>query len=179
MKSGLRFGLNFTTVTIESEGISSKPNMPMGIHFGLNFEIPFNKNFSIFSGFMLSSKGADYKIDTVDFSLTPAYIEIPVNTAFNFGFKAARISLFAGPYLACAIGGYEIVSGNGFKYLTFGAGRNNDLKYFDFGFNFGVGVNIKSLVVLAQYGLGLTDISPAKDMIMRNKVIGISIIFSK
>lgn len=179
MESGLRFGLNLTSVTIESEGISSKPNMPLGIHFGLNFKIPLNKNFSIFSGFMLSSKGADYKIDTVDFSLTPAYIEIPVNTAFDFRFKTARISLFAGPYLACTIGGYEIVSGNKFKYLTFGAGRNKDLKYLDFGFNFGVMVNIKSMVFLAQYGLGLADISPAKDMIMRNKVIGISMIFSK
>lgn len=175
MKSGYRFGLNLTTMTIKTKGIASKPETPMGVHFGGNYEIPLKGNFSLLSGFLFSSKGSDYKIDSIDFSLAPTYIEIPVNLAYNFGSRATKISLFAGPYSAFVIGGYKIVSGSGFKYLAFGAGRNNDLKSFDFGFNFGVGVNIKGYLISAQYGIGLTNLSPTDDSKMRNMVIGISI----
>jgi hypothetical protein len=175
MKSGYKFGLNLTTMTIKTIGLGSKPETLPGIHFGYNYEIPLIRNLSFLTGFLFSSKGAVYKIDNVNFSLTPTYIEIPANIACNFGSKATKISLFAGPYLACAMGGYKIVSGGGFKYLALGGGKNSDLKYFDFGLNFGVGVNIKGYLISAQYGIGLTNVSPKDDSIMRNKVIGISI----
>jgi hypothetical protein len=176
MTSGIRIGMNLTTMTIKTKGISTKPETPIGIHFGVNYEISLKRNFSILTGFILSSKGADYKIDTVDFSLTPAYIEIPVNIAYSFDIEPIKISLFAGTYSACAIGGYKIVLGNEVKYLNFGTGKNNDLKYFDFGFNFGVGVNIRKYIISGQYGIGITNVSPANDSKMKNKVIGISII---
>jgi Outer membrane protein beta-barrel domain len=175
MTSGIRIGMNLTTMTIKTKGLTTKPETPMGVHFGIIYELPLKKNFSILSGIVFSSKGADYKIDTVDISLTPTYIEIPVNLAYNLNIKAIRISLFGGPYAACAIGGYKIVSGNEFKYLNFGTGSNSDLKYFDFGFNFGIGVKIRSYEISAQYGIGLTNVSPVADSQMKNKVIGISI----
>lgn len=175
MKSGFRFGMNLTTMTIQTKGITLRPETPFGVHFGTNYEIPFNRNFSIFYGFLFSSKGSDYKIDTIDISLAPTYIEIPVNIAYNFGSGATKISLFAGPYTACAIGGYKIVSGGGFKYMAFGPGANNDLKSLDFGFNLGIGVNIKGYLISAQYGIGMRNISPADDSKMRNRVFGISV----
>lgn len=175
MQSGYRFGLNLTTMTISTPGSVSKPETPMGVHFGFNYDIPLNENFSLLYGFLFTSKGTDYKIDTFDISLTPTYIEIPVNIACNLGSGAIKITLFTGPYAACAIGGYKIVSGEELKYLAFGPGENKDLKYSDFGFNFGVGVNIKGLLISAQYGIGLTDVSPANDSKIRNKVIGFSI----
>ena len=162
-------------MTIKTKGLVSKPETPLGVHFGYNFEFPIKRNFTFLTGFIFSSKGSDYKIDTAVISLTPTYIEIPVNIVSNFRLKATIISLFAGPYLACAIGGYKIEPGGGFKYLTFGAGKNKDLKYFDFGFNFGAGVNIKGFLISAQYGFGLTNLSPTDYSTMRNKVIGISI----
>jgi hypothetical protein len=179
MKAGYRFGINLTTIKINTNGIISKPETPIGIHFGAYYDIALKRHFSIQSGFLFSSKGADYKIDTVSYSLAPTYIEIPVNLAYHFGSKTTKISLFAGPYSGCAIGGYKIVSGNEFKYLNFGSDQNDDLKRFDFGFNFGVGVSIKGYVISAQYGIGLTNISSANNFKMRNKVIGISIISLK
>jgi hypothetical protein len=176
MTSGVRIGMNLTTMTIKTKGISTKPETPIGIHFGVDYEIPLKRNISIQTGLILSSKGADYKIDTVDYSLTPAYVEIPVNISYSFTIKPIKISLFAGTYSACAIGGYKIVSGNEFKYLNFGTGKNKDLKYFDFGFNFGVGVDIRNYVISAQYGIGIINVSPVNDSKMKNKVIGISII---
>jgi hypothetical protein len=175
MKSGYRFGLNLTTMTIQTNGTSLKPDIPMGIHFGANYEILLARNFSMYYGFIFSSKGADYKIDTLDISLAPTYIEVPVNIAYNFGSKSARISLFAGPYSACAIGGYKIESGSSLKYLVLGRGKNCDLRSLDFGFNLGIGVNIKGYLISAQYGIGLRNISPTPDSKMRNRVVGISV----
>jgi hypothetical protein len=51
------------------------------------------------------------------------------------------------------------------------------LKPFDIGLNFGAGINIKGLMISAQYGIGLANLSPVTigDSEMKNKVIGISI----
>jgi hypothetical protein len=176
MKSGYRFGINLTTIDFRTNRVCYNLKTPMGVHFGGYYDISLNKHLSIQTGFVFSSKGADYKIDTVDLLLTPTYIEIPVNLALNFGSKTIKISLFAGPYSACAIGGYEIISGNKFKYLSFGRDVNDDLKHFDLGFNFGIGINVRNFLITTQVGLGFTDVSPCNDLIMKNKVIGISMI---
>jgi hypothetical protein len=175
LRSGYRFGINLTSMAIDAKGLASRPERPTGIQFGLNYDLPFNRHLFILSGFVFSSKGADYKIDTTGYSLAPSYVEIPVNIGIRTGSKTTRVSFFAGPYAACAIGGYEIISGNEFKYLNLGRTKNDDLKYFDFGFNTGVSVEIRSFVISAQYGTGLTNVSPANNIKMRNNVIGISI----
>jgi Outer membrane protein beta-barrel domain len=175
IKSGYIFGLNLTTVSITTSHTLSNPGMPLGVHFGMDYSMPLNKKFSLLCGFLFSSKGSDYKIDSVDISLTPTYLEIPLNINCTFGSKATKILLFAGPYCACTIGGYQIISGREFRYLKFGSDETKDLKFFDFGFNFGTGVSFKNIMISAQYGIGLTDVSPARDIAMRNKVIGISV----
>jgi hypothetical protein len=75
------------------------------------------------------------------------------------------------------VGGYKIEPGGELKNISFGSGKNTDLKPFDIGLNFGAGVNIKGLLISAQYGIGLANISPltTDDSEMKNKVIGISI----
>jgi hypothetical protein len=177
IKPGYIFGLNFSTIALKTKGISSEPDTPAGIHFGGFFEIPIKGNFAFQPGLLLSAKGSNYKIDTVEFSLSPIYIEVPVTAVFSFGSDAIKISLFTGPYFACGIGGYKIESGGELNSISYGSGENDDLKTFDIGFNFGAGINIKGLLISAQYGIGLVNISPVTtvDTEMKNKVIGISI----
>jgi hypothetical protein len=126
---------------------------------------------------LFSAKGSNYKNDSVEFSLSPIYIEVPVIAVYSFGSDAIKISLFAGPYFACGVGGYKIESGSELKNISFGSGKNNDLKPFDIGLNFGAGINIKGLLISAQYGIGLSNLSPVTLYVseMKNKVIGISI----
>ena len=177
IKTGYIFGLNLSTMTLKAKDISSAPETPVGIHFGGFFEIPLKGNFALEPGLLFSAKGTNYKIDTLEFSISPIYIEVPVIAVYSFGSDVIKISLFAGPYFACGVGGYKIEPGGELKNISFGSGKNTDLKPFDIGLNFGAGVNIKGLLISAQYGIGLANISPltTDDSEMKNKVIGISI----
>lgn len=177
IKSGYIFGLNLSTMTLKTKGISSNPKTQGGIHLGGFFEIPLAGKFTFQPSLLFSAKGSNYKIDTVQHSLSPVYIEVPIIVAYRFGSDVVKTSLFAGPYFACGIGGYKMDSGGELKDISFGSGENNDLKPFDIGFNFGVGVNIKGLLISAQYGIGLANVSPVTTFYskMKNNVIGISI----
>jgi len=174
---GYIFGLNLSTITLKSNGINSKPEVPIGIHFGGFLEIPIKDNLALEPGFIFSAKGSNYKIDSVEYSLSPIYIEVPVNAVYSFGSDEIKISLFTGPYFACGVGGYKIEPGGELKNINFGSNGNNDLRSFDFGLNFGAGINIKGLLISAQYGIGLSNLSPVTldGLEMKNKVIGISI----
>jgi len=177
IKPGYIFGVNFSTVSLNAKGIISSPETPVSFHFGGVCEIPVIGNLTFDPAILLSAKGSNYKIDTVEFSLSPIYIEIPVIMMYSFGTDNIKISLFAGPYFACGVGGYKIGQGGELQNINYGSGANDDLKTLDFGLNFGAGVNIKGLLISAQYGIGLANIAPEStfDSEMKNKVIGISI----
>ena len=145
IKPGYIFGLNVSIITLNPKGIESAPDKPLGIHFGGFLEIPLIGNFSFQPGFLLSAKGANYRIDSVDYSLSPIYIEIPAIAMYSFGSDAIKISLFAGPYFACGVGGYKIEPGGELTNVNYGSDENSDLKRFDIGVNFGAGLNIKGL----------------------------------
>jgi hypothetical protein len=175
IKSGYKIGLNLSTMSLKTSGINFETKISTGVHFGKIFEIPLNENFALQPGFLFSTKGSIYKIDTSEFSISPIYIEVPVIAVFSFGSDVVKISLFAGTYFACGVGG-TMESGNELKYIRFGSGENKDMKLFDIGLNFGTGINIKSLMISAQYSLGLANVSNGRTIFseMKNKVIGIS-----
>jgi hypothetical protein len=174
MTSGYRFGVNLTTMVIKSNGKSINAEVPMGIQFGGMFDTPLAGKLSLYSGFLFSSKGTDYKINNVDYSIAPAYMELPVNCAFNLGRRKTKVSFYAGPYFATAFGGYKIDATEGYKDLLIGRARSNDLRRLDYGINFGTSLKIKGYVFSIQYGEGLRNVSPKSDIGMKNKVIGIS-----
>jgi hypothetical protein len=177
IKAGYIFGINLSTITLKTDGITSSPNRPAGVHFGCYLDLPLTGHLAFQPALLFSSKGSDYAIDSVDYSLTPTYMEIPAIALYSFGSKEVKVTVFAGPYLACGIGGYKIVSGDPMKDLKYGNGENDDLRLFDYGFNFGAGVNIRGLMISAQYQLGMANIYPVNkdDSEMISNVIGISI----
>jgi hypothetical protein len=175
MKSGYRFGVNLTTMSIKNGSNKVETNLPVGIHFGSNYEISLNKKFTFQTGFLFSSKGTDYTINNVYYSIAPSYFEIPVNSAYYFGRRKTKLAIFVGPYFSSAFGGYKIDQNGAFKYLLLGPHENNDLKCLDVGLNFGAGLHIKDHVFSIQYGIGLRNISPKNEFEMKNKVIGITV----
>jgi len=176
IKSGYMIGFNLSTMTLKPSGTNFETETMTGIHIGRISEIPIKGNFALRSGLLFSSKGSIYKIDTTEVTISPIYIEIPVNAAYSIGSDMVKIYLFAGPYFACGIGGNKEKGGE-LKKINFGSGENDDLKRFDIGFNFGAGVNIKRFLISAQYELGLVNISPwiTGDSEMKSKVIAISV----
>ena len=172
-KSGYIFGVNFSTLTLQTKGICSNVETKGGINLGLFFEVPITRRFSFEPRLLFSAKGTDYKIDSVQHSLAPVYIEVPLNIALRLG----NLSLFAGPYFACGIGGLKMDSGGNLKDISFGSGENKDMRQLDMGLNLGLGVSIKGILISAQYGLGLANIAPGTTVYseMKNRVISISI----
>jgi hypothetical protein len=177
LRVGYVFGMNLSTMTLKSNGINYDMETPAGFHFGGFVEFPLTDNFALRPALLFTAKGSNYEIDSLEVTLSPIYIEVPVNALCSFGPDEAKVSLFAGPYFACGIGGYKIVSGGSLKDINYGSGGNDDLKQFDVGFNFGAGVNIRGFLISVQYGIGLANISPVTtfDTEMKNKVIGFSI----
>ena len=176
IKSGYMIGFNISNMTLKTSDTGFEAETMTGIHIGVISEILLKGNLTLQSGIMFSAKGSIYKIDTTDVVISPIYMEVPLNARYSIGSDFVKVFLFAGPYIACGIGGNKDTGGE-LKKIRFGADENDDLKFFDFGFYFGVGVNIKGFVISAHYGLGLANISPGTTVYseMKNKVIGISL----
>jgi hypothetical protein len=177
VKTGYIIGINRSSMTMKTVGVCSDQKTQTGIHFGGIFEIPVAGNLTFQPRVLLSAKGSNYKIDTVEYSISPIFIEVPVMAGYSFGSETFRVFIYAGPYFACGIGGYKIGSGGEMQSINYGEGEDNDLKHFDLGLNFGAGISIKGFRISAQYGMGLANISPVTtdDTEMKNKVIGISL----
>lgn len=170
-------GFNLTSVELNIAGTDVESQGATGIHYGIIFSMQVNDNFAIQPGIMFTSKGSSYQIDTVDISISPIYIEVPVNLSLNFGTDAVGVTIFTGSYVSYGIGGTKIESGGEAKEIAFGKDESNDLKHFDIGLNLGAGINIKGWLISAQYGLGLANLSPvtSPSTEMNNRVIGISV----
>jgi hypothetical protein len=177
VKPGYIFGINLSSIKLNTKSISSNPERPVGLHFGCVFEIPVKGKFKLDPAILLSAKGSNYKIDSVEYSLSPIYVEVPFLALYSFGSDEIKISFFAGPYFACGVGGYKIMPGGELQDINYGSGDNKDLKSLDFGLNFGAGIFFRGLLISARYGIGLTNIAPesSTDLEMKNNVIGISI----
>jgi hypothetical protein len=170
------FGMNLATMSVKTNGISYDTETPVSFHFGATAEFPVNDNFAFLPAILFSAKGTDYEIDNISYSISPIYLEMPLTAAYSIGSGAFKITLFTGGYVAWGISGYKIVGAGELKSINYGKSPNDDMKSFDSGLIFGAGVNIKGLLISAQYGMGMTNISPvvSADSEMKNKVIGIS-----
>ena len=179
VKFGPKVGMNLSTMTLKSSGISLDPKMLVGFHAGVISEIGLTENLFLQPGVLFSSKGSKYELtlleQTFKFSMAPGVIEVPVNVLYSFGTGSVKLNLFAGPYVALGITGKTKIDGES-QDISYGSSDEDDMKPFDFGFNFGAGVNINGFLISAQYGFGLANLAPdtSGDSEMKNKVLAIS-----
>jgi hypothetical protein len=167
-KFGIKGGLNFSTIAISGGGATVTPDSKTGFNLGLISEIPLATDFYLQPGFLLSTKG--FKFDSE--SLSTNNIEIPINALYKLNAGSVKVLGFAGPYI-----GYALSGKAGSSDIKF-SGDNKEMNAFDFGFNFGAGVEISSFQITAQYGLGLTNLAAQSgDGTMKNKVFGVSVVY--
>ena len=171
---GPKLGLNLSTLTLKSGGISAETKSRVGFHFGMVAEVPVNENLAIQPGILFSQKGSNYEIDPSP-KISLNYLEIPVNIVYKFPLIAYKFLVFGGPYLAYGINGKANFNGKS-NDITWGTNEEDDFKPIDLGLNIGAGIEINNLQITAQGGFGLLNLATVTDDGGESKVraIGIS-----
>ncbi len=121
--------------------------------------------------------------------ITLHYLELPVNLLYKLPVSFGKITAGAGPYVGYGLGGkYNVairyngeVLQNNEQDIDFHEGSgilstNSQLRRWDAGANFMVGVEFNSLIVVgANYSLGLTDLDKSSVTSLKNSYLGISL----
>jgi len=213
LQFGPKLGLNLANCAFNFKESDWEPEtkMRLAFAFGGVIDYGFSDAFSLQSGLMFSSKGFSYDLDEISndyetnydgyerFILN--YLELPIHAVY----KIKGFQIFAGPYLGFGIGGKykwdytytdifgEKQSEKGDTKLKpkMGEVKEGDLdddegaySGLDYGIDFGLGYQIKSILINAGYSLGLGNINPKsedsskddrKDYKFSNRVISISV----
>lgn len=199
-------GVNFANVSVTDNGRVDKANMLTSFRVGLVGDIKLAPMVALQPGLYYTGKGS--KVQSGDatsmnyFKQTtnPFYFEVPANIVFKFPFGSeSHFFVGAGPYLAVGVGGKATTDGKTFG-VAFHSERsiefsNDDpttfnqeegtglgvMKRFDYGANGVVGIAGKSLVLSANYGLGLAKLQSGSnsgtDNNNKHRVISVNVGF--
>lgn len=178
---GVRGGLNRALTTVDPAG--NNPSYPVQYttdktpiyawQAGAVFEVKFDK-FALQPAVVFSQKGEraatllifDGFVRTVNeraSTVRTNWLELPLNMVYTLHGDHG-LQLFAGPYVALAVGGHQTTSSK-YNYIStndidtqlfYGPGTYN--RRLDAGFNIGVGYRQGPLQVQLGYGLGLRNL---------------------
>ena len=178
-------GVNLSNITQTTTGQTEKNNLLTTFNGGIMGRFGLSKTVDLESGLMVMGEGS--KAETyfgsgtsdnyVKSRFNPIYLQIPLNLVLKVPLdKHSNVFFHAGPYTAIGIAGKSTVQSNA---LGLNSSSNNDIKFsndnpftskqddaaydklkrFDFGVNAGAGVDLGSLILRFNYGLGLTKIN--------------------
>lgn len=180
-------GLNLANISNKDNGGTSDNTVLPTFNVGAMATFGISSIFDLSTGLLFTGKGAkyDYFSNANDHSdnyfkskFNPYYIELPLNAQLKFPLSGKKSSIFvsAGPYIAVGIAGKiktetKLLGSvtNSSQDIKF----NNDnptqsgqqgaaldkLKRFDYGANFGAGIDFGRFILKAGYGLGLAKIN--------------------
>ena len=175
-------GLNLANITKTNDGQTEKNNILPSFNAGILGRLELGPMFDLESGVLLTGRGSKAETYFSNGNYTkskfnPLYIEVPLNAVVKIPLdKGSNIFFNAGPYAAIGIGGKSKTEtkvgpllSTSEKTIQFSnddpfTSQQDDaaydkLKRFDFGLNFGGGVQFKHLILKANYGLGLAKIN--------------------
>jgi len=175
-------GLNLANITSTGSGGTEDNATLATFNAGLMGRFGLSKIVDLESGILLTGKGSKAETyfnggnDYVKAKFNPLYVEVPLNVVINIPTQG-KTGLFvhAGPYAAIGVGGKSKLDTK-LGLLTTTSERDiefsdddpftsaqedaayDKLKRFDFGLNFGAGIDLDKIILKANYGLGLTKI---------------------
>jgi hypothetical protein len=182
-------GLNLSNISNAGDGSTEDNGILASFNAGLMARFGLSKVVDLESGILFTGKGAKAETyfnggnDYVKSRFNPLYIEVPLNLVINIPFGGENNSgffVYGGPYVAVGVGGKSKLDTK-LGTLTTSAERNikfnNDdpftsiqedaaydkLKRFDAGLNVGLGIDFTSVIIKANYGLGLTKIGSTQE----------------
>lgn len=197
-KIGIRAGLNLSNFLEEEDNsINSKGyDILIGFHASIFVKIPMSKRFAFEPGIMISRKGfqnSETNTDSIgqfhDFYEIQSlyYIDIPLTFTVSQHFGSFGLHGAVGPYVGTGIAGsiYDEDKIDGVKSetdtkISWGVTEGkDDFKHMDWGFTFGMGVEIKSIQISFYYDLGMGNISVEREngLCINNKVARISLAY--
>lgn len=182
MTFGVKAGLNLANVSAKVLGEDWETDGVMGYHIGGFMEMELTKELYFQPGLLVSQKGYGYSFDfglgSVDATVKPVFLEIPLNVGYRYHEKRADWSLVgqAGPYLGYAFMGKKKADSES-EDIKFGSDSESDMKPLDFGLNFALGFEYNQLFGMFNYGFGMANLVPEGDgdNKISNGVIGISV----
>lgn len=176
-------GANFTNITNSASGNTEDNAMLTTFNVGLMGRFGLSETVDLESGLLLTGRGSKAETtfnggnDYIKAKFNPLYVELPVNVVVNIPLgEQVKLFVNAGPYAAVGIGGktkteskFGLISSSSESDIKFSndnpftseqedAGYNK-LKRFDYGLNLGAGIDLKSIIIKANYGYGLTKIN--------------------
>ena len=179
----IKAGVNLANVSVADDGSVDDANMLTSFQVGITGDVHLASILYLQPGIFFTGKGSKLEIGrpTENFyakqTTNPFYIEVPVNFVIKLPFNDESHFFFgAGPYGAIGIAGkaktdrkvlnFTSHTENNIEFSnddpsTFGEEEGTGLgvlKRFDYGLNGVVGVEGKSLVLSAGYGLGLAKL---------------------
>jgi hypothetical protein len=182
-KTQIKAGVNLANVSVANDGTVDDANMLTSFHVGITGDVHLASILYLQPGIFFTGKGSKLEIGrpTENFyakqTSNPFYIEIPVNVVIKLPFNDESHFFFgAGPYGAIGVAGkaktdrkvlnFTSHTENSIQFSnddpsTFGEEEGTGLgvlKRFDYGLNGVVGVEGKSVVLSAGYGLGLAKL---------------------
>lgn len=176
VKFGPQVSLNISDMMMKTPQYKFSTKNVVKYSVGIISELNISNHFLVQPGLIYSVKGTKYLFLNQTNKLEPSYLEIPVNFMYQFDVKPAKLDVFAGPYFAYGIGGKVTYNGGNSTKINYGTGTNDNLRRFDYGLNFGIGIDVINLELKAQYGLGLANLSPvSSNTIKMARVISISL----
>jgi hypothetical protein len=184
----IKAGVNLANVSVADDGNVDDANMLTSFQVGITGDVHLASILYLQPGIFFTGKGSKLEIGrpTENFyakqTTNPFYIEVPVNFVIKLPFNDESHFFFgAGPYGAIGIAGkaktdrkvlnFTSHTENNIEFSdddpsTFGEEEGTGLgvlKRFDYGLNGVVGVEGKSLVLSAGYGLGLAKLQSASN----------------
>ncbi|RYY42362.1 MAG: PorT family protein [Chitinophagaceae bacterium] len=176
-------GVNLANITKNGDGDTEDNNMLTSFNVGVMGRFGLSETIDLESGLLLTGRGSKAETyfnggaDYVKAKFNPLYVELPVNLIVNIPTTTTTKLFFnAGPYVAVGVGGkskletkvgpltssssddIEFSNDDPFTSAQDDAAYNK-LKRFDFGLNAGVGLDLKSVILKANYGFGLSKIN--------------------
>lgn len=178
----LRAGVNLANVSVKDNGDIDDAKSLTSFQVGIIGDLNVASFLSIQPGIIFTGKGTKSQSgnqgDANFYRATsnPYYLEIPVNLVFKTPTGPTKFFAGAGPYLGIGIAGKNKVNGS-FLGASFSSEQKIDwsnddptttdyeegagfgiMKRFDYGLNGTVGIETSSLVLSANYGLGLAKL---------------------
>lgn len=177
-------GINLANITQTNSGGTDKSNLLTTFNVGVLSRFGLSSTFDLESGILLSGRGSKterYFGDNnyVKAKFNPLYLEVPLNAIVKIPLDAKNTSSIffnAGPYIAVGVGGKSTrdnliggIQSSSSSNIQFSndnpfTSQQDDanyakLKRFDYGLNFGGGIDFGKFLLKANYGFGLSKIN--------------------